>query len=103
MTLAELKTKLATTGIPVSYSSLPIDQATAKPYICYYQDSINPFAADGIVYYSTKVIIVRLYTEKRNELTEGLVETALTGIFYTKSISYLDDQKIYEITYQIEV
>lgn len=102
MTLAELKTQLETTRLPVSFSSVPLDTVT-PPYVCYFQDSSNNFAADGIVYYSSKVIVVRLYTEKRNEETEALIEDALLGIFYSKSISFLDDQKIYEISYQIEV
>lgn len=102
MTLAELKTLLETTRMPVSFSSVPLDTVT-PPYICYFQDSANNFAADGVVYYSRKVITIRLYTEKRNEDTETLVEEALSSVFWTKSVTFLDDQKIYEISYQIEV
>lgn len=103
MTLSELKNLLMETGIPVSFSSVPLDQNTAKPYICFFQDSDRNFAADGIVYYSRKVIVIRLYTETRNEETEGLVESKLSGMYFTKSIEFLDDQKLYEITYNIEV
>ena len=88
MTLEELNTLLTGTGIPVSFSSVPLDRN---------------FAADGVVYYSRKVIIVRLYTDKRDEVSEGKVQTALSSMYYSKDIQFLDAEKIYEITYTIEV
>ena len=103
MTLADIKTTLTGTGFPVSFSSVPLDQNTARPYICFFQDADRNFAADGIVYYARKVIVVRLYTDTRDETSEGKVETALTGLYWTKEISFLDDEKIYEIQYTIEV
>lgn len=103
MTLADVKTLLTGTGFPVSFSYVPLDQDTARPYICYFQDADRNFAADGIVYYARKVITVRLYTDTRDETTEGLVENALAGLYWSKDISFLDDEKLYEITYQIEV
>jgi hypothetical protein len=56
-----------------------------------------------VVYYSRKVIIVRLYTDKRDEVSEGKVQTALSGMYYSKDIQFLDSEKLYEITYTIEV
>ena len=103
MTLEELKTLLAGTGIPVSFSSVPLDQDSARPYICFFQDADRNFAADGIVYYARKVMVVRLYTDTRDLTSEGKVETALSEMYYSKSIDFLDAEKIYEITYTIEV
>ena len=103
MTLADVKTLLTGTGLPVSFSYVPLDQDTVRPYICYFQDADHNFAADGIVYYARKVIVARLYTDKRDETTEGLVENALAGLYWSKDISFLDEEKIYEITYEIEV
>lgn len=103
MTLAEMKTLLAGTELPVSFSSTPLDQNTARPYICFFQDADRNFAADGIVFYARKVITVRLYTDTRDETTEGLVENALAGLYWSKDISFLDDEKLYEIQYTIEV
>ena len=103
MTLADVKTLLTGTGLPVSFSYVPLDQNTARPYICYFQDADRNFAADGVVYYSRKVLTVRLYTDYRDETSEGLVENALTGLYWSKDISFLDDEKLYEIQYTIEV
>ena len=102
MSLEELKTLLTSTGYPVSFSSVPLDNDTARPYITFFQDANRNFAADGIVYYSRKVIIVRLYTDTRDEAAEAAVESALSGLFWSKDIEFLEDQKIYEISYQFE-
>lgn len=103
MTLEEMKTLLTGTHIPVSFSSVPLDNDTARPYITFFQDADRNFAADGVVYYSRKVITVRLFTDTRNEDTEATVEAALSGMYWSKDIEYLDDQKIYEIQYTVEV
>ena len=103
MTLSEMKTLLEETHLPVSFSSVPLDQNTARPYICYFQDEDRNFAADGIVYYSRRYIVVRLYTDYRDETSEGLIEAALAEMYWQKSISFLNDEKLYEITYDIEV
>lgn len=103
MTLEAVYTLLTGTEIPVSYSSIPLDEAKTRPYICFSQEGVNQFAADGVVYYSRKIIDIKLYTDKRDEVAEGKVETALKDIYWSKSIEFLDDQKIYEITYEIEV
>ncbi len=103
MTLEALKTILDTTGLPVSYSSVPLDEAKRRPYICYSQEDTNPFSADGIVYYSAKVMSVKLYTDKRDEAAEAKVENAIKDIFYRKAPAFLSDQKIYEISYEFEV
>ena len=103
MTLADMRTLLLGTGMPVSYSSIPLDRNIVRPYICFFQDADRNFSADGVAYYVRKAISVRLYTDTRDEVSEGKVETALKDLYWTKSIEYLDDQKIYEITYEIEV
>lgn len=103
MTLAELKTLLNGTGIPVSFSTVPLDINTARPYICFFQDADRNFAADNSVYYSRKVMVVRLYTDTRDLTAEGKVETALSEMYYSKSIDFLYAEKMYEITYSIEV
>ena len=103
MTLEALKTILDGTGLQVSYSSVPLDEAVRRPYICYSEQNRNQFAADGVVYWSQKVIAVKLYTDTRDETSEAKVENALKDEFWTKGIEFLDDQKLYEITYEIEV
>ena len=104
MTLEELKTILSGTRLPVSYSNLPIGE-NARPYIVYYQTGVNNFAADGIAYFSAKRFTIVLYSDNRDRVSEGLIETALStaGIFWNKTEDYLDNDKLFSVIYEIEV
>ena len=57
MTLAELKTKLKTSGLPVAYRQWPVaspDDPNSGPpplpYLIYYEDGVDTLKADGVVY-----------------------------------------------------
>lgn len=104
MTLEELLTILTATGLPVSYSNLPIGDH-ARPYVVYYQTGVNNFAADGIAYFSAKRVSIVLYSDNRDRTSEGLIEAALSAadIFWTKTEEYLDDEKVFSVNYEIEV
>lgn len=103
MTLEDLREILESTGIPVAYRAWPEDAAPPLPYICYIAAYSNNFAADGVVYHKISHIQVELYTEKKELLCEAKVENALASFFWEKEEIYLDDEKCYEILYEIEV
>ncbi len=103
MTLSEVTELLKKTGLPVAYESFPENEAPSLPFICYINPEDNNFAADGKVYHSSKVIHVELYTEKRDLEIEKAVEAVLSAFFYEKTAIYLDDEKCYEILYELEV
>ena len=104
MTLEELKAVLDNTKLQVSYSSVPIEEA-AKPYIVYWQTGVRNFAADGVAYYSRKLVTISLYTDNRDRTSEGLIEAELTkaNIYWSKTTDFLDSEKIFETIYTIEV
>lgn len=104
MTLEELKAVLDNTKLQVSYSSVPIAEAE-KPYIVYWQTGVRNFAADGIAYYSRKTVTISLYSDTRDRTSEGLIEAELAkaNIYWTKTNDFLDDEKIFETIYTIEV
>lgn len=104
MTLEELKAVLDKTKLQVSYSSVPIEEAV-KPYIVYWQTGVRNFAADGIAYYSRKTVTISLYTDQRDRTSEGLIEAELAKahIYWTKTNDFLEDQKVFETIYTIEV
>ena len=104
MTLEELKIILDKTKLQVSYSSVPVEEAT-KPYIVYWQTGVSNFAADGIAYYSRKLVEITLYSDQRDRTSEGLIESQLTnaGIYWTKTNEFLETEKIFETIYTIEV
>lgn len=103
MKLENLKTLLESTGLPVAYRAFPVGQAPDLPFICYLVEYSNNFDADNRVYHPINHISIELYTEFKNPDTEALVETALKDICWEKTEDYLDDERCYEISYEIEV
>ena len=103
MTLAEMGELLKKTELPVAYECFPENEAPALPFICYINPQDNNFAADGAVYFSAKVIHVELYTEKRDVELEKVVEGVLATFFFTKAVNHIDDEKCYQIVYELEV
>ena len=103
MTLAEIKTMLETTGLPVAYSAFPEGAAPLLPYICYVVTGSNNFVADGIVYQPVQAIDIELYTRQKDPESESAVEAALAALPWEKTELYLDDEKCVQVTYEIEV
>lgn len=105
MTMEDVKTLLESTGLPVAYRSFPEGGAPALPFLCYYSPYTNNFAADGVAYATINHINVELYTQVKDPATEEKVEAALTqaGIYWEKSETYLEDEKCFQILYEIEV
>lgn len=103
MTLQELAALLETTGLPVAYRAFPVGQAPPLPYLCYLCTGTNNFDADDRVYQVFQGVDVELYTETKRPDLESAVETALSGLGWEKTEEYLDDEKCYQIIYEIEV
>lgn len=89
----------------VAYLAFEEGSAPKLPFICYYMDEINPFGADGINYYNARDYVIELYSKLRNEEIEKKLEDKLTEaeIFYQKQVTYLDDERMYEAIYLIEI
>lgn len=103
LSLSELKTLLSSTGLPVVYNAWQENDAPDLPYIVFLQTGSNNFAADNHVHFSMKEIDVELYTRVKSPEAEALVEAALSELYWIKTETYLDDEKCYEIIYEIEV
>lgn len=105
MSLADIKSILAGTGLPVVYYAWPENAAPALPWICYWETGSNNAAADGIVYAAVKQISIELYSQMKDPTSENAIESALTaaGIFWQKTETYLEDEHCFEVEYEIEV
>lgn len=101
MTLKELHARLKNAGYPVAYRAFK--SAQKPPFICYLVAYDHNFSADGQVYSKAKHVQVELYTTTKNEAAEANVENALAGLFFEKSETYIDTDRIYQILYEIEV
>lgn len=105
MTEAELLTLLKTTNLPVAYDHFPTGVKVDPPFIMYYEAYDNNMNADNKVLFSAKHMLVEFYTSLRNLTAEGTIESGFTNkdIPYTKTLEYDDNQKLYIVTYEIEI
>jgi len=108
MTASEVKTMLeGITGFSakVTYWEWPENDAPALPFICYYSPGARSFGADNKVYYSSNRYFIELYTDDRDITTEEKVETQLNSysVYWVKSIGYVESERMYQVTYEIEV
>lgn len=58
-----------------------------------------------LMYHSFKQLDVELYTDEKSPDTESRVEEVLTqhNIYYTKTESWIESEKLYEVLYEMEV
>ena len=103
MTLKEIKELLEKTGLPVAYRKFK--KPASLPFICYLETGSHNFSADGKVYSEVKRIDIELYTENKEPETEEKLNQVLdgAGAFYERYEDYIDSEKMYQITYEIEV
>jgi len=105
MTLAQLKTILATTGYPVAYRVFSKATQPTLPFIVYLETSSDNFKADNKVYKKFSNITIELYTKLKSETAETNLETILdnNSIPYEKVESYMEDEQVYQIAYDIQI
>ena len=96
---------LKATKIPVAYRQFPKKKAPPLPYITFYEQGDNNFAADGIVYSEITDYMIELYTAEKDGESEKLVEKVLTEPFnfWSKNEMYIEKEMCYLISYEIEV
>ena len=106
MTLQELNTALSAV-LPgkVVYNAWPVGEAPALPFICYFSTGSDNFAADNIVFNSSRPVRIELYTKQKDLATEAALEAKLTheGIYWTRDESYIDDEKVFLTVYEVTI
>lgn len=103
MNNGELRALLETTGLKVAYRAFNKGQAVPLPYICFFETNTDNFFADGEVYSKVRVIQIELYTKLKDSEIEDKVEKALSSICWNKTETYLETEKCYQISYEVEV
>ena len=103
--MERLITILDSIGIPYAYDHFAEGESPQPPFICYLYPNSDNFSADGSAYFKINEVHIELYTDKKDLSLEGKVEAVLDerGIFYEKSETWIDSEKLYEILYQFEV
>ena len=77
----------------------------APPYVVFYFPAEPDFHADNSNYARRAELHVELFSKSRDLTSEGKIETALrnAGLSWYKSIDFLNDELIYQTTYETEV
>lgn len=93
------------TDIPFAYDHFAEGESPDPPFICYLLPGSDNFGADGRVYYKINDVIIELYTDSKDLSVEEKIENVLDsfGIFYNKSETWIDSEKLYEVLYQFEL
>ncbi|OLR55047.1 hypothetical protein BHK98_02570 [Hornefia porci] len=105
MRLGEIVTMLTETGLPFAYHHFAEGESPDPPFLIYFVPGSHNFAADGKVYFKVSLLDIELYTDIKDPASEELVESMLdkAGIFYDKTESYIEEENLYEVLYEMEV
>ena len=105
MSYEDILEMMQETGLPFAYHHFSEGEAPRPPFLIFLSVGENTFAADNKMYHSFKRLNIELYTDEKSPDTEKSVEEVLTshGIYYSKSETYIESEKLYEILYETEV
>lgn len=105
MSYEEIKEMLEGLGLPVAYHHFAEGEAPEPPFLVYLTPGSHNFAADGKVYFKVKQLDVELYTDKKDPVLEERLEAVFDDrfLFYEKSETYIESEKLYEVLYEMEV
>ncbi len=103
--MEELLQILSETQIPFAYHHFAEGESPEPPFICYLLPGSNNFSADGKVYYKINEVHIELYTDFKDLAVEQQLEDVLDehGIFYNKSETWIESEKLYEVLYTFEM
>lgn len=103
--MEELLQMLNEVQIPFAYHHFAEGESPEPPFICYLLPGSNNFAADGKVYYKINEVHIELYTDLKDLAVEQQLEDVFDehGIFYNKSETWIESEKLYEVLYIFEM
>lgn len=103
MTLQEIANLINSFGFPWRYSHF--SQTPNPPYVVYYFPSENDVFADNANYANKRQLFIELYTSIKDTEKEAIIEAKLkkAGITWYKQTDFLNDEKLFQITYESEV
>ena len=105
MTIENIVEMLQEMNIPFAYDHFAEGESPEPPFICYLIPGSDNFAADGKVYFKMNEVRIEMYTDFKDLDLESRVEGVLDGheIFYNKSETWIQSEKLYEVMYCFEM
>lgn len=92
-------------GIPYAYDHFTEGESPEPPFLCYLLPGSDNFSADGKVYHKISEVRLELYTDYKDLASEQKVEDVIdtAGLFYNKTETWIDSEKLYEILYSFDM
>ena len=105
MTHGEVMTMVAEMGLPYAYHHFAEGESPEPPFLVFLYPEADNFSADGTVYFKINRLHIELYTDLKNPDLEESIEAVLLryGIFYGKTETWIESEKLYEVMYGMEV
>lgn len=105
MTYRQVAEMVSSIGVPYAYYQFPNNSGIAPPFVCFYFDSSNDFAADNVNYQRIRPLSIELYTDNKDFTLEQTVENVLNqnGLVYSREETYLDSERMYMVTFMTEI
>lgn len=105
MTYKQVAEMVSSIGVPYAYYQFPNNTGIAPPFVCFYFNSSNDFAADNTNYQRIRPLSLELYTDNKDFTLEQTVENILNqnGLVYSREETYLDSEKMYMVTFMTEI
>ena len=105
----EVATMIRAIGLPFAYYSFPDDDPNQKapdpPFICFMYTNNDGQFADNSNFANINRLVIELYCDTKDFSVEKRVETVLMqhGFSFGKQETYINDEKLIEIIYEMEV
>lgn len=92
-------------GFPFAYHHFAEGESPSPPFLVFLTPASSNFSADGKVYFKVNEVHIELYTDYKNPVLEEKVEAVLDrhGIFYNKTETFIESEKLYETLYIFEM
>ena len=105
MTHTEVATMIASIGLPYAYYEFPDDTEQEPPFVVFYYPQSDDLYADNQNYVGITQLNIELYTDEKDFDLESTVDSVLTGsgLTYTKMETRIDQERMWQILYQMEV
>ena len=105
MTYDEIMSLTEETGLPFAYDHFAEGESPDPPFLIFLFPRSDNFSADGTVYFKIDVLHFELYTDAKAPDVEAQIEAVLDahGFYYNKSEVWIEDEKLYEVLYEMEV
>ena len=105
MTREEVYSMVQSIDLPCAYYEFPEDTKQSPPFIVWFFSQNTDVMADDRNFVDKEVLSIELYTSIRNYDLEKTVESVISssGFSYAKEAAYIDSEKMWQISYEMEV